>query len=200
MVSGVLPFALNTIRCGKLPVVASTFAASYSYKVPGVRDMGRDYLTMSSSAQKKRPNGPGSTTIRGFGERPRSEPVQSTSLAHRLFRIRYGAISAQPRSNDTSNFPSLRTSSNRMAPILHHQFLKCSVHRPCLPDFANDLERHRTVLVHAVPFESNFQALRLAVVSQALNPTVVHGMVFKGQRIEQVLTIHNPVPTTGAPM
>ena len=35
MVSGVLPFALNTIRCGKLPVVASTFAASYSYKVPG---------------------------------------------------------------------------------------------------------------------------------------------------------------------
>jgi hypothetical protein len=35
MVSGVLPFAWNTIRCGKLPVVASTFAAFYSYKVPG---------------------------------------------------------------------------------------------------------------------------------------------------------------------
>jgi hypothetical protein len=29
-----------------------------------------------------------------------------------------------------------------------------------------------------------------------LNPTVVNGMVFKGQRVEEVLAIHNPVPTT----
>ena len=35
LVTGVLPFALNTIRCGKLPVVASRFAASYTYKIPG---------------------------------------------------------------------------------------------------------------------------------------------------------------------
>jgi len=35
------------------------------------------------------------------------------------------------------------------------------------------------VLVHVVPFESNFQALRHAIVSQALNPTVVNCMVFE---------------------
>ena len=35
MFTGVLPFAFYTIRCGKLPVVAITFAASYTYKVPG---------------------------------------------------------------------------------------------------------------------------------------------------------------------
>jgi hypothetical protein len=51
-----------------------------------------------------------------------------------------------------------------------------------------------------VPFESNFQALRLAIVSQALNPTVVHGVVFDWERIQQVLAIHNPVPTTRTPM
>jgi hypothetical protein len=56
--------APHTICCGKLPVVASTFAASYTTRCLEIRDMGRDYLTMCSSAQKKRPNGPGSTTIR----------------------------------------------------------------------------------------------------------------------------------------
>jgi hypothetical protein len=30
-----------------------------------------------------------------------------------------------------------------------------------------------------------------AIISQALNPTVVNGMVFKGQRVEKVLAIHN---------
>ena len=35
MLSGVLPFLLNTVSCGKLPLVASRFAAAYSYKVPG---------------------------------------------------------------------------------------------------------------------------------------------------------------------
>jgi len=35
ILSGVLPFALNTVSCGKLPVIASTFAASDSYKTPG---------------------------------------------------------------------------------------------------------------------------------------------------------------------
>jgi hypothetical protein len=34
ILSGVLPFALNTLSCGRLPVIASTFAAAYSYKVP----------------------------------------------------------------------------------------------------------------------------------------------------------------------
>ena len=84
------------------------------------------------------------------------------------------------------------------APIVHNQFLKRSVHWTRFPDFANDFERHRTILVRAVPFESNFQALRLAIISQALNPTVVHGMVFDWERIQQVLAIHNPVPATRA--
>jgi hypothetical protein len=35
VVTGVLPFLLNTVKCGKPPVVASRFAAAYSYKVPG---------------------------------------------------------------------------------------------------------------------------------------------------------------------
>jgi hypothetical protein len=78
--------------------------------------------------------------------------------------------------------------------------LKSRIHRPRFPNFANDFERHRTVLVHAVPFESNLQALRHAIVSQTLNPTVVNGMVFKGQRVEEVLAIHNPVPTTRTPV
>jgi hypothetical protein len=67
------------------------------------------------------------------------------------------------------------------------------------PDLANDLQRHRTVLVHVVPFESNLQALRHAIVSQALNPTVVNRVVFKGQRVD-VFTIHDPMPTTGTPV
>jgi hypothetical protein len=51
-----------------------------------------------------------------------------------------------------------------------------------------------------VPFESNLQALRLAIVSEALNPTVINGVVFKGQRVEEVFTIHDPMPTTGTPV
>jgi len=85
-------------------------------------------------------------------------------------------------------------------PVLHHQFLKRGVHRARFPDLADDFQRHRAVLVHVVPSESNLQTLRHAVVSQALNPTVVNGMVFDWERIQQVLTIHNPVPTTRTPM
>ena len=55
-------------------------------------------------------------------------------------------------------------------------------------------------MVHVVPFESNFQALRHAIIRQALNPTVVNGMVFKGQWVEEVLAIHNPTPTASAPV
>ena len=54
--------------------------------------------------------------------------------------------------------------------------------------------------MHALPFESNLQALRLAFIGQALNPTVVNGMVFDWERIQQVLAIRNPVPTTRTPM
>jgi hypothetical protein len=54
--------------------------------------------------------------------------------------------------------------------------------------------RHPTVLVHAVPFEANPQALRLAVVSQALNPAVVHGVVFEAQRVEEMLAKLTPGP------
>jgi hypothetical protein len=53
---------------------------------------------------------------------------------------------------------------------------------------------------HAVPFESTFQALRHAIVRKALNPTVVNGMVFDWERIEEVLAIDDPMPTTRTPM
>jgi hypothetical protein len=45
-----------------------------------------------------------------------------------------------------------------------------------------------------------FQALRHAIISEALNPTVVNGMVFEGQRIEEVFAIYNPAPTICAPV
>jgi hypothetical protein len=54
--------------------------------------------------------------------------------------------------------------------------------------------------VHDVPFESNLQTQRHAILSQALNPTIVNGMVFAWKQIQQVLTIHNPMPATGAPV
>jgi hypothetical protein len=38
--------------------------------------------------------------------------------------------------------------------------------------------------VHAVPFESNFQALCHAIASQALNPAIVYGMVFDWEWIQ----------------
>jgi hypothetical protein len=62
------------------------------------------------------------------------------------------------------------------APIVPNQFLKRSVHRARFPDFANDLQGHRTVLVHVVPFESNLQALRHAIVSPGFesNPHNFH--------------------------
>jgi hypothetical protein len=34
LVTGILQFSLATIRCGKLPVTASDFAASHSYELP----------------------------------------------------------------------------------------------------------------------------------------------------------------------
>jgi len=55
--------------------------------------------------------------------------------------------------------------------------LKSRIHRLRLPDFANDLQRHRTVLVHGLPFESNFQTRRHAIVDK--NPSIVYGMVFR---------------------
>jgi len=54
--------------------------------------------------------------------------------------------------------------------------------------------------VHVVPFESNLQGLRLAIIGKAPNPSIVHAVVFKGQRIEKVLTIHDPMPTARTPM
>jgi len=95
--------------------------------------------------------------------------------------INYGAIIAQPHSKDRSSFPSLRTSSNRMRRFFMTSSLECGVHRTRSPDLANEAQRHRALLVHVAPFEPNFQELRHAIVSQALNPTVVNGMMFKGQ-------------------
>lgn len=36
--TNIMAFAYNTIRCGKMPVEASNFAASYSYSLPGDKD------------------------------------------------------------------------------------------------------------------------------------------------------------------
>ena len=33
-----------------------------------------------------------------------------------------------------------------------------------------------------------------------MNPSVVNGMVFKGQRVEEVFTIHDPMSTTRTPV
>ncbi len=38
--SGFFPFTINSIRCGGLPVESSTFAASYSYRLPGDKGYG----------------------------------------------------------------------------------------------------------------------------------------------------------------
>jgi hypothetical protein len=86
------------------------------------------------------------------------------------------------------------------APVVHHQLLKGHVHRPCLPDFANEPQRHRTVLAHTVPFVPNLQALRLAIIGKAPNPSIIDSMVLERKRVEEVLTIHDPMPTVGAPM
>jgi hypothetical protein len=86
------------------------------------------------------------------------------------------------------------------APVLHNQFLKRGVHRAGLPNFANDFERHRTVLVHGIPRKSNLQALCHSIIGKTTNPTVVNGMVFDWERIQQVLAIDNPVPATCTPM
>lgn len=40
MITNILPFAYNTVRCGRLPVESSTFAAGYSYRLPGDRGYG----------------------------------------------------------------------------------------------------------------------------------------------------------------
>jgi hypothetical protein len=55
-------------------------------------------------------------------------------------------------------------------------------------------------LLHRIPFESNFQALCHAIIGKTVNPSVVNGVVFKGQRVEEVFAIHNPVPATRAPL
>jgi hypothetical protein len=63
-----------------------------------------------------------------------------------------------------------------------------------LPDFTNDLQRHRTVLVHVLPRESYLQALRRAIVGKAPNPTVVNGVVWACKWFLEVLTVDNPMP------
>ena len=42
------------------------------------------------------------------------------------------------------------------APIVPNQFLKRSVHRARFPDFANDLQRHRMVLMQGVQYSPPF--------------------------------------------
>lgn len=38
--SGWLPFLFNTVRCMRLPVESTRFAAAYSYRLPGDEDYG----------------------------------------------------------------------------------------------------------------------------------------------------------------
>jgi hypothetical protein len=86
------------------------------------------------------------------------------------------------------------------ASVLHDQFLKRCIHRARLPDFANDLQRHGTVLVHVLPCEMYFQTLRHAIIGKAPNPSVLNGVVFAGQWFHKVLTVDNPMPTASAPV
>ncbi|MBI3494620.1 hypothetical protein HY004_01390 [Candidatus Saccharibacteria bacterium] len=44
-ISGVLPFAYGTLKCGHLPVKSSNFAASYSYDLPGDKEYGFEPLS-----------------------------------------------------------------------------------------------------------------------------------------------------------
>ncbi len=39
-ISNVIPFAYNVVRCGRLPVQSTTFASSYTYKLPGDKGYG----------------------------------------------------------------------------------------------------------------------------------------------------------------
>jgi hypothetical protein len=54
--------------------------------------------------------------------------------------------------------------------------------------------------MHILPSESNLQALRRPIIRKAPNPAILNGMVFERERVDKVLTIDNPAPTTGAPV
>jgi hypothetical protein len=54
--------------------------------------------------------------------------------------------------------------------------------------------------VYGPPLESNLEALRLAIIGKASNASIIYWMVFNGKRVPEVLTIDDPMPTTGAPM
>jgi hypothetical protein len=54
--------------------------------------------------------------------------------------------------------------------------------------------------VHRLPLESNLEALCLAIVCKASNAPILDGIVFNRKRVAEVLTIDDPMPTTGAPV
>jgi hypothetical protein len=56
------------------------------------------------------------------------------------------------------------------------------------------------VLTHGLPLESNLEALRLAIIGEASNASVLDGIVFNWKRVGEVLTIDDPMPTTSAPV
>jgi hypothetical protein len=56
------------------------------------------------------------------------------------------------------------------APVLHKELIERHIHRSSLPDFADDLQRHRAKLGHRVPRVPNLQALGCAIVRKAANP------------------------------
>lgn len=56
------------------------------------------------------------------------------------------------------------------------------------------------VLVHSLPFEPHFHALRLAVIGKALNTSVFNKVMCNKQRIDHVLAIDNPMPAARTPM
>lgn len=56
LVTGILPFAVATVGCGRLPVIASNFAASYSYQLPedpryGPNPLDRVYFCSKEAAE-----------------------------------------------------------------------------------------------------------------------------------------------------
>jgi hypothetical protein len=85
-------------------------------------------------------------------------------------------------------------------PVLHDEFFERHIHRSSLPDFADDWQRNRTVLVHILPSESNLQALRGAIVRKAANPYILDRIVFERKRLHEVPTVDDPAPTVPAPV
>ena len=55
-------------------------------------------------------------------------------------------------------------------------------------------------MLNGVPFESDFKALRHPIIDKGPNPSIVNGVVWACKWFETILTVDDPMPTTGAPV